>query len=483
MRKRLLSLAAAPFIIVITISPVVLARDIPDPAFWLTPGGGIAWPPAEFGFGRNSVEGSAPTFGGILGFKVAPPLGFELRGHLLTEEDLANLDLMHGEGNVTWLLAPGRQVVPLLTGGAGVIRAKNDAGEDDQFLWNVGGGLLVKFTDNLGLRVDGRYLSYEVIDFLGEESFRPHTEVFAGLNLGFGGRPKDSDRDGIPNRTDACPNTRIGARVDARGCPIDGDKDTVPDGIDQCEGTPHGATVDPMGCPKDTDGDGVYDGLDECADTPAEASVDAKGCGLDSDGDGVFDGIDRCEGTPDGCTVNAEGCPSDADDDGVCDGVDACADTPADASVDRKGCPIVVTEKETELLETGMIRLQNVNFDSGKATLKAESFAVLDEVGEILGRWPELRVEIGGHTDSQGSDAFNQTLSENRAKTVLDYLTGKFPALKAGQLTSAGYGETLPIAPNDNALNRARNRRVEFKVLNTDALKRETERTRFAPKN
>jgi outer membrane protein OmpA-like peptidoglycan-associated protein len=129
-----------------------------------------------------------------------------------------------------------------------------------------------------------------------------------------------------------------------------------------------------------------------------------------------------------------------------------------------------------------MHRLQNVNFDSGKATIKEDSFAALDEVGGILGRWPDLRVEIGGHTDSQGSEPFNQKLSEDRAKAVMDYVVAKF-TLKAEQLTSAGYGETSPIAPNDTALNRAKNRRVEFKVLNTEALRRETERTRLAPKN
>jgi OOP family OmpA-OmpF porin len=271
--------------------------------------------------------------------------------------------------------------------------------------------------------------------------------------------------------------------VDASGCPIDGDDDGVFDGLDRCPGTPKGATVDPHGCPSDTDRDGVLDGIDGCPETPAGAKVDAQGCPLDSDGDGVFDGLDHCEGTPPGCTVSARGCPTDADGDGVCDGVDTCADTPEDARVDAKGCPIVVTERETELLETGMIRLQDVNFDLGKATIKEESHASLNEVGAILGRWPGLRIEVGGHTDSQGSEAFNQTLSEERAKAVLDYLLGRFPALSAAQLTSKGYGESTPVTANDTELNRAKNRRVEFRVLNTEALRRETQKTKFAPRN
>jgi outer membrane protein OmpA-like peptidoglycan-associated protein len=130
-----------------------------------------------------------------------------------------------------------------------------------------------------------------------------------------------------------------------------------------------------------------------------------------------------------------------------------------------------------------MIRLQDVNFDSGKSTLKPESHTVLDEVGEILARWTDLRIEIGGHTDSQGTEEFNQTLSEARARAVLQYLLTRFPTLKAEQLTSAGYGESTSIAPNDTAVNRAKNRRVEFKVLNTEVLRRETQKVKFAPRN
>jgi outer membrane protein OmpA-like peptidoglycan-associated protein len=91
-------------------------------------------------------------------------------------------------------------------------------------------------------------------------------------------------------------------------------------------------------------------------------------------------------------------------------------------------------------------------------------------------------VEIGGHADSQGSNAFNLKLSDDRAKSVLDYLQGKFPELKTAQITAVGYGEEKPIAPNNTSLGRSKNRRVEFKVLNTDVLKREKEKVKLAPK-
>jgi OmpA-OmpF porin, OOP family len=196
----------------------------------------------------------------------------------------------------------------------------------------------------------------------------------------------------------------------------------------------------------------------------------------------VYDGLDQCPDTPVGCTVDANGCPMDADADGVCDGKDKCPNTPAGAKVDADGCPIVVSEKETELLDTGMIRLHEVNFATGKAVLTPDSYPALDEVGNILLKWPELKVEVGGHTDSQGTPAKNQKLSEQRAQAVLDYLKGKFPDLKADQYTAKGYGQTKPIAPNNTSLGRAKNRRVEFVVLNKEALKRETERRNLMQK-
>jgi outer membrane protein OmpA-like peptidoglycan-associated protein len=329
--------------------------------------------------------------------------------------------------------------------------------------------------------VDGRDVSYKLVGSDGEK-FRHSPEVFGGISFGFGGKPKDSDGDGVIDKLDGCPQTPLGAHVDSKGCPLDGDGDGVYDGLDQCEGTPKGATVDAKGCPSDADKDGVLDGLDQCADTPAGARVDQRGCPTDSDGDGVIDGLDQCEGTAKGCTVNSNGCPSDADQDGVCDGLDQCPDTPASARVDKNGCPIVVSQKETELLETGMIRLQNVNFDTGKATIKEESYPALDEVGNILARWPELRIEIAGHTDARGSDLLNQKLSDARAKSVLQYITAKFPELNPAQFTAVGYGESQPIASNKTVLGMAKNRRVEFRVLNTEVLKREKEEKKLVPK-
>jgi len=449
------------------------------PGWWLAPGGGITWPPAELGLKDN-----APAFGGILGFKLSPTWALEARGHFASadaDSGPGSVDLLHGEGNLTWFLTKGA-FKPYFTAGAGAINASGGSSDETKFAWNGGGGFHIGLSNSVALRLDGRVVSYKVATSPTAEEFKFQPEIFGGLSFGFGGKPRDDDKDLVPNKLDQCPDTPLGARVDANGCPVDGDADGVPDGIDQCENTPKGATVDAKGCPGDSDGDGVFDGIDACASTPAGAKVDAKGCPMDSDNDGVLDGLDQCENTPTGCTVNANGCQSDADQDGVCDGLDKCPDTPANVRVDRNGCPIEVSQKETELLDTGMIRLQDVNFDTGKSTIKPESEKVLDEVGNILARWPELRIEIGGHTDSRGSDARNQALSDERAKAVLDYLLNKFPELKPEQFTSKGYGESLPISANTTQLGMAKNRRVEFKVLNTEVLKREKEKRSFVPK-
>src|SRR5690606_27618360 len=107
------------------------------------------------------------------------------------------------------------------------------------------------------------------------------------------------------------------------------------------------------------------------------------------------------------------------------------------------------------------------NFDFDKSTLRPDAIAILDEAIEILKRYPDLRVEVAGHTDAIGTDAYNQGLSERRARAVYDYLTAN--GIDASRLVGPnGYGESRPIAPNtnpdgsDNPEGRAQNRRTEL---------------------
>ena len=262
-----------------------------------------------------------------------------------------------------------------------------------------------------------------------------------------------------------------------KGCP-DSDGDGIADRFDKCPDTPCCAKVDEHGCPIDSDGDGVYDGIDKCPDTPKGAVVDKKGCPLDSDRDGVYDGIDKCPDTPKGAEVDKKGCPSDSDGDGVYDGIDRCPNTPAGTEVDKHGCPVETSETEAAFLNTGLISSSNILFELEKANLKPESKEILDEIGNIFVQWPDLEIEIGGHTDSAGDEAFNQKLSEERAAAVFEYLKANFAELESKNFTVKGYGESKPIDSNDTAEGRAKNRRVEFRCLNEEELRKEVDRRR-----
>lgn len=148
---------------------------------------------------------------------------------------------------------------------------------------------------------------------------------------------------------------------------------------------------------------------------------------MDSDGDGVNDCDDKCPGSQPGQTIGPDGCP-------------------VKVSIDLKG----------------------VNFDFDKATLRPDAVAILNEAIEILKRYPDLRVEVAGHTDLCGSDAYNQKLSERRAKTVYDYLTSN--SIDAGRLVGpVGYGESRPLEQTPQtfpACKSETNRRTELNVQN-----------------
>jgi OmpA-OmpF porin, OOP family len=179
----------------------------------------------------------------------------------------------------------------------------------------------------------------------------------------------------------------------------------------------------PAPAPKDTDGDGVLDTVDQCPNTPKGVQVDTRGCPLDSDGDGVPDYLDKCPNTTRGLKVDATGCVRDAQ----------------------------------------TIVLQNVNFEFDKDTLTADAKVVLNDVAKGLVSQKDLRVEIAGHTDAKGSNAYNQRLSDRRAASVRTYLVSQ--GVASTQLLSKGYGESQPVATNDTDAGRAQNRRVEFRVL------------------
>lgn len=201
----------------------------------------------------------------------------------------------------------------------------------------------------------------------------------------------------------------------------------------------------------DSDGDGVEDGSDRCPNTPAGAIVDAYGCELDSDGDGVKDSQDQCPGTLAGVPVDEVGCELDDDGDGVVNRLDECPGTPKGTPVDKRGCEI-----------RGDYVLKGVNFESNSDRLRPGATEILDEVVATLLKYPEITFEIQGHTDSDGSAAYNEGLSQRRAQTVYDYLASQ--GVDESRMTARGYGEAQPVADNSTAAGKAENRRVVLSV-------------------
>ncbi len=314
---------------------------------------------------------------------------------------------------------------------------------------NGGLGLTFWFTEMVGLSLNSAYkYSLEDSKERGTAGNVPtHMQHFAGLTFKFGG--KDTDGDGIYDKDDACPQ-EAGLKQ-FQGCP-DTDADGIVDSKDSCKDVFGLAALN--GCP-DADGDGIADKDDACPEVAGLAAL--NGC-PDSDGDGVTDLSDKCP-TVKGPKDNA-GCPyPDTDGDSVLDKDDKCPTVKG--TVANKGCPEAVIDEAVikKLNDYAKIIL----FDTSKSTFQQQTYPVLQAITGILKEYPNTNFSIEGHTDSDGKDAANQTLSDNRAAAVKTYLIDN--GIAAGRLTSAGYGETKPIDVNTTKAGKANNRRVEVKLV------------------
>ncbi|MDP2341252.1 MAG: OmpA family protein [Deltaproteobacteria bacterium] len=275
----------------------------------------------------------------------------------------------------------------------------------------------------------------------------------------------DNDGDTVLDTADKCPNEAEDADGfdDDDGCPDpDNDGDSVKDGNDKCVGVP--GPAENAGCPwPDTDGDGILDKDDVCKDIKGVAAL--KGC-PDADADGITDAADRCP-TIAGPAQPYGGCP-DTDGDGFTDDKDKC---PADPETvnnvdDDDGCPdegkVLVT-----LTKEKIVILDKIFFDNNKATIKSESFFLLDQVATVVRNHSDIHhVRIEGHTDDKGADDANLKLSQERADSVKAYLVGK--GIDAARLAAVGYGETRPVGDNKTKDGKEQNRRVEFVLVNDD---------------
>jgi outer membrane protein OmpA-like peptidoglycan-associated protein len=261
------------------------------------------------------------------------------------------------------------------------------------------------------------------------------------------------------------------ARCVAKDAPLPGpgdmDGDGVPDDVDQCPRVPEDIDgfQDADGCPDDdNDNDGITDKLDKCPNDPEDRDgfEDADGCpDPDNDKDGIPDKLDKCPNDPedkDGFE-DADGCPDpDNDKDGIPDVADKCPNepgTPPDGCPTKKYNLVVVTETKIELKQT-------VFFDTNHASIKKVSFPLLTDVAQALSDYPTIKVEIQGHTDSQGRAQSNKRLSQRRADSVRAYLIKK--GIAGDRMVAKGYGKDEPIADNRTAEGRSQNRRVEFVI-------------------
>ncbi len=235
--------------------------------------------------------------------------------------------------------------------------------------------------------------------------------------------PADTDGDGIIDNEDKCPTVKGLAKY--QGCPI-----------------------------PDTDKDGINDEEDKCPTVPGLAKY--QGCPIpDTDKDGINDEEDKCPTVPG--VARYQGCPvPDGDKDGVNDEEDKCPTLAGPA--ENQGCPVISEEVKKKV----DVAANSILFVTGSAKLQSKSFKGLNEVVKIMKENPEMKLAIDGHTDNVGKDELNQKLSDNRAAAVRTYLVSK--GVDESRITSAGHGETMPIADNKTAAGRTKNRRVELKL-------------------
>ena len=313
------------------------------------------------------------------------------------------------------------------------------------------------------------------LDNLGDPDVRP----FAGIV--FEPTRRDRDGDGIPDDIDNCPDEpedKDGFE-DADGCPDpDNDNDGIPDLYDQCPDEPEDRNgfEDDDGCPdarRDRDRDGIIDSEDRCPDQPEDKDgfMDDDGCpDPDNDQDGILDRDDKCPNEPedhDGFE-DGDGCPDpDNDNDGIPDSRDRCPNEAENFNgvEDEDGCP----EERRVVISGGKLRiLDKVYFETNRDVIKRESYDILNQVADTLRENPQIKlIEVQGHTDSRGNDAYNLDLSNRRAAAVRRYLIEN-GRIAGDRLVSKGYGETMPIEEGESDAALANNRRVEFVILEED---------------
>lgn len=425
------------------------------------------------------VGGSFPHdetgFGGSLAARYSWPSGLSLgvAGLYARPETTGDSDAPHPRLEEIGALAEVRYALPgpsvvsphvgVRAGWLGLHDRDGPGADGTGVTYGIVAGLGVRAFERAGFHVSAAASGFTLSGWLPGSVSANSWVLETGLTVFLGDVRRDRDGDGVRDRLDDCTDTPAGLRVTAAGCPVDEDRDEVPDQLDACPGTPRGAATDELGCLQDGDGDGVHDGLDRCPETAAGAPVDSAGCARDGDGDGVHDGLDECPETPQGTEVGGTGCPRDADGDGIPDAADRCPGTASTGGLDEEGCSRVQRE-----FETGRILVEGLPFEFDAVRVLPELRAILQELGRRLADDPDLRLQVGVHTDAVGPAAYNERMSRTMAEAVEDHLLETFPSIGDDRVEAVGYGETEPVASNETREGRARNRRIEFVVVGSE---------------
>jgi OmpA-OmpF porin, OOP family len=415
--------------------------------------GGIHFYDKDHGLSRNQGDstGTSPDTGGVLGFR----LGYNFTGWLgaegefalsptRTRNDSTRDNILGYRAHVIATLPLSPYFKPFALFGYGALSAFPDSfyadgwptggpgtetiprSRDTDGFFHVGIGAKMPISENLGLRIDGRGMAPGAI---------AHRLVKIGNENGYGGPDWEF---------------LLSAYLG-----LGGEKPAPPPAP-----TPKPAPV----IDKDTDGDGILDKNDRC---PTEAEdkdgfEDEDGCpDLDNDKDGVADKDDKCpnEAEDKDGFEDQDGCPdSDNDKDGIPDDKDKCPNQPETVNgyQDDDGCPDEIPAAIKKF--TGVI--EGINFKSNSDKITKDSFNVLDKTVQVLVDYPDIKLEIGGHTDNVGKAEHNLELSQKRADSVKKYLVDK--GVSADRLTAVGYGMDKPLTANKTAADKAKNRRTEF---------------------
>jgi outer membrane protein OmpA-like peptidoglycan-associated protein len=311
------------------------------------------------------------------------------------------------------------------------------------FIANLGPGVTVQLFGPLHLRTDLRWLG----SFGGDET-EAKSDMFQNLEwtLGIDLRREgddDIDGDGYKNNVDGCPEEPedFDNNDDEDGCPDpDNDDDGILDDDDECPMEPEDRDdwQDRDGCPDpDNDGDNVLDVDDDCPNDPEDIDgyEDEDGCpDPDNDGDGVLDGDDECDGE-----LETDNNYQDGD-----------------------GCPDEIPQEVVKF--TGVIK--GITFETDKDVIRKSSEGILEQALQVLTDFPDVRIEVQGHTDSDGDDAHNMDLSQRRAESVVRWFAEH--GIDEARFDPHGFGESKPIADNATSSGKAQNRRVMFQLIDQE---------------